>query len=141
MLSWLWRSRLTWRAAVPLTAALCLAIVATAGIGGTVGGIALIGSVVVWLLLLARLSDNEARHVLATAQASGRPAPERRVRRLLFPWWARAVAGLGALALTAAAFATLDSDGLTALVFLLAAGTAWLVERAVITLRSPRASH
>ncbi len=139
VLPWLWSSRLTWRATVPLTAALCVTIVATAGIGGAPGATVLLGSVVVWLLLLSRMADNEARHVLAVARVSGRKVPEYRVRRLLFPWWGRATVGLGALAVTVAAFAALESDGLGALVFVLAFVVALLVERAVIGLRTRRA--
>jgi len=139
VLPWLWSSRLTWRATVPLTAALCLIIVATAGIGGTPGTTVLIGSVVVWLLLLSRMADNEARHVLAVAHTQGRTPPARRVRRLLFPWWARATVALGVVAATVAAAWTLDSDWPVALTLALGLAIAWLLERGVISLRAPRA--
>jgi hypothetical protein len=131
-----WNSRLTWRAAIQLTAALCLAVLVTAGIDGTPGAVALITVVVAWLLLLSRISDNEARHVLAVARANGRTVPERRVRRLFVPLWARATLGLGVLAATLAAIAAFENDGLIALVFALAFGAAWLAERAVIALRA-----
>ena len=136
VLAWLWRSRLTWRATIPLTAALCLTIVATAGIGGTPGTVVLIAAAGGWLLLLSRMFDNEARHVAAVARAQGRTPPETRVRRLLFPWWARAALASGVLAVTVAAASALESDGLVALTLVLALGTAWLVERTVIAVRS-----
>jgi len=135
LLDWLWRSRLTWRATIPLTAALCLTIVATAGIGGTPGAVVLISAALVWGILLSRMFDNEARHVAALARAKGRTPPERRVRRLLFPWWARAVLLFGVLAVTVASAAVLESDGLVVLTLVLALGTAWLVERSVIEVR------
>ena len=131
-----WNARLTWRAAIPVTAVFCLAIVVTAGIGGTPGAVALITLVVGWLLLLSRMSDNEARHLVAVADANGRTVPARRVRRLLLPWWARAALGVGALGVTLAAIAAFENDGLIALVFALAFGAAWLVERAVIAVRA-----
>ena len=136
MLRQVWNSRLTWRAAIQSTAVLCVAIFVTAGIGGTFGTVALLALVAAWLLLLSRMSDNEARHVLAVATANGRTVPARRVRRLLLPWWARAALGLGALGATLAAVATSESDGLIALVFVLAFGAAWLAERAVIAIRA-----
>ena len=119
-----------------MTAVLCVAILVTAGIGGTAGAVALLTLVAAWLLLFSRMSDNEARHVLAVANANGRTVPARRVRRLLLPWWARAAFGLAALGVTLAAIVALESDGLIALVFALAFGTAWLAERAVIAVRS-----
>lgn len=138
MLRQVWNARLTWRAGIQATAVLCVAILVTAGIGGTVGAVALLTLVAAWLLLFSRMSDNEARHVLAVASANGRTAPARRVRRLLLPWWARAASGLAALVVTLAAIATLESDGLIALVVAVAFGAAWLAERAVIAVRSRR---
>lgn len=120
---------------MPLTAALCLTIVATAGIGGTPGVVVLIAAAVVWGLLLSRMFDNEARHVAAVAVARGRTPPERRVRRLLFPWWGRAALVSGVLAVTVASASALESDGLVALTFGIALGTAWLIERSVIAVR------
>jgi len=120
---------------MPLTGALCLTIVATAGIGGTPGALVLIAAAVVWGLLLSRMFDNEARHVAAVAVGQGRTPPERRVRRLLFPWWARAALASGVLAVTFASASALENDGLVALTFVLALGTAWLVERSVIAVR------
>ena len=120
---------------MPLTAALCLTIVATAGLGGTPGAVVLIAAAVVWGLLLSRMFDNEARHVAAVAVARGRTPPERRVRRLLFPWWGRAALVSGVLAVTVASASALESDGLVALTFGIALGTAWLVERLVIAVR------
>jgi hypothetical protein len=137
-LAWLWGSRLTWRATIPVTAVLCMTIVVFAGIGGTTGGVVLIGAAVVWLLLLSRMSDNEARHIAAVARTEGRTPPESRVRRLLFPWWGRATLALGVLAVTVAAALVLESDGLVVLAFALALAVSWLFERAVIALRSPR---
>lgn len=138
MLGQIWNARLTWRAAIQATAVLCVAILVTAGIGGTPGAVALLALGAAWLLLLSRMSDNEARHVLAVARANGRTVPARRVRRLLLPWWARATLGLGALAVTLAALAAFESDGLVVLVFALAFGAAWLAERAVIAVRARR---
>lgn len=140
VLTRVWNSRLTWSAAIPVTAVLCLAIVATAGIGGTPGAVALISSVVGWLLLLSRMSDNEARHALAVASANGRTAPMRSVRRLFFPWWGRAVLGLGALGITLAAIAVFESDGLIVLIFALAFVAGRLVERAVVAVRARHAT-
>ncbi|MBA3476711.1 MAG: hypothetical protein H0T10_08180 [Actinobacteria bacterium] len=140
VLTRVWNSRLTWSAAIPVTAVLCLAIVATAGIGGTPGAVALISSVVGWLLLLSRMSDNEARHALAVASANGRTAPMRSVRRLFFPWWGRAVLGLGALGITLAAIAVFESDGLIVLIFALAFVAGRLVERAVTAVRARHAT-
>ena len=131
-----WNARLTWRAAIPMTAVFCLAIVVTAGIGGAPGTVTLLALVASWLLLLSRMADNEARHVLAVASANGRTVPARRVRRLLLPWWARAALGVGALGVTLAAIAAFENDGLIALVFALAFAAAWLVERAVIAVRA-----
>jgi hypothetical protein len=131
-----WNARLTWRAAIQLTVVLCVAILVMAGIGGTLGTVALLVVVAAALLLISRMSDNEARHVLAVANADGRTVPPRRVRRLLLPWWVRAAFGLAALGVTLAAIVALDSDGPIALVFALAFGGAWLAERAVIAVRS-----
>jgi hypothetical protein len=138
MLRRVWNARLTWRAGIQATAVLCVAILVTAGIGGTTGAVALLALVAGWLLLFSRMSDNEARHVLAVASANGRTVPARRVRRLLLPWWVRATFGVAALGVTLAAIATLESDSLIALVFVLAFGAAWLAERAVIAVRSRR---
>ena len=113
-----------------------MATLVTAGIGGTPGTVGLLALVAAWLLLLSRMSDNEARHVLAVASANGLTVPARRVRRLLLPWWARAILGLTALGVTLAAIAAFESDGLIALVFALAFGGAWLAERAVIAMRA-----
>ncbi len=140
MLRRVWNARLTWRAGIQATALLCAAILVTAGIGGTLGVVALLALVAAWLLLFSRMSDNEARHVLAVATASGRTVPARRVRRLLLPWWVRASLGLAALGVTLAALAAFDSDVLVALVFALAFGSAWLAERAVIAVRARRAA-
>jgi hypothetical protein len=131
-----WNSRLTWKAAIQLTVVLCVAILVTAGIGGTLGTVALLVLVAAALLLISRMSDNEARHVLAVASANGRTVPARRVRRLLLPWWVRAAFGLAALGVTLAAIVELDSNGPIALVFALAFGAAWLAERAVIAVRA-----
>ncbi|HUQ22009.1 MAG TPA: hypothetical protein VM049_03250 [Gaiellaceae bacterium] len=136
MLRRVWNARLTWRAGLQATAVLCVAILVTAGIGGAAGAIALLALVAAWLLLFSRMSDNEARHVLAVASASGRTIPLRRVRRLLLPWWVRAALGVAALGATLAAIVAFDSDGLSALVFALAFGSAWLAERAVIAVRA-----
>ena len=138
MLRRVWNARLTWRAAIQLTVVLCVAILVMAGIGGTLGTVALLVLVAAVLLLVSRMSDNEARHVLAVASANGRTVPARRVRRLLLPWWVRAALGLGALGVTLAAIAASESDGLIALVFALAFGAAWLAERAVIAVRARR---
>jgi hypothetical protein len=139
MLRQVWGSRLTWKAAILATAVLCAAIAVTAGIGGTPGTVGLLALVGGWLLLLSRMSDNEARHVLAVAAAGGRTAPARRVRRLLLPWWARATLGLAALTATLAAVAAFESDTAIALVATGAFGCAWLTERAVIAVRARRA--
>ena len=85
MLAWLWSSRLTWRASVPVTAVLCLAIVVAAGIPGRAGPVLLVTAAVAWVVLLTRMSDNEARHVAEVARSQGREAPRSRVRRLLYP--------------------------------------------------------
>ena len=98
----------------------------------------MLGLVAAALLLVSRMSDNEARHVLAVANANGRTVPARRLRRLLVPWWARVLLALGALGVALAAGAAFDSDGVIALVFALALGAAWLAERAVIALRARR---
>ena len=140
MLRQVWNSRLTWRAAIQLTLVLCVAILVTAGIGGTPGTVGLLTLVAAALLLISRMSDNEARHVLAVARASGRTVPARRVRRLLLPWWARATLGLAALGVTFGAIAAFESDSLIALVVVLAFGAAWLAERAVIAVRARSAS-
>ena len=136
VLKQVWNARLTWRAAIPITTVFCLAIVVTAGIGGAPGTVTLLGLVASWLLLLSRMADNEARHVLAVATANGRTVPARRLRRLFLPWWARATLGLGVLAATLAAIALSDSDGLVALVFALSFAAAWAVERSVIAVRA-----
>ena len=135
-LAWLWGSRLTWRATIPSTAVLCLTIVLAAGIPGMVGPVVLITAAAAWLVLLGRMSDNEARHVAALARAQGRPLSGSRVRRLLFPWWARAILMLGVLAVTVAAISASESDGLVILVLVFGVAVSWLIEQAVIALRS-----
>ena len=137
MLARVWRSRLTWRASIALTASACLIFLATAGISGTPRTIVALVFLLGWIGLLARMADNEARHIARLAQAKGSPAPEWRLRRLLFPWWARVVLTLGVLAVTLAGISRFE-DGLAVLTFVLALGAAWLVEQAVIALRRPR---
>ena len=137
-LAWLWGSRLTWRAAVPVTAALGLMVVVAAAIPGITGAVVMIAATVVWLVLIGRMSDNEARHVVAVARAQGREPSRSRVRRLLFPWWARAILVLGVLAVTIAAVSASESDGPVLLAFVLALASSWLIEQAVIALRRPR---
>ncbi|MDQ3068064.1 MAG: hypothetical protein M3R12_13095 [Actinomycetota bacterium] len=136
MLGWIWRSRLTVSAAVVVTTATCLAIFAGTGIGGMPGLVVSATTIVVWLFVVSRLLDNEARHVAAVAQARGRPIPVRRLRRLLFPWWARGALSLVVLAVTAASVWVLDGDGAVGLTFVLALAGAWAIERAVIALRA-----
>jgi hypothetical protein len=137
MLARVWRSRLTWRTSITLTAVACLAFLATAGIEGTPGTIFALVFFLGWFVLLIKMADNEARHVVQLAQQKGSPAPRRQLRTLLVPWWARACGAFGVFAVTVVAIRRFD-DGLAALTFVLALAAAWLIEKTVIALRSPR---
>ena len=137
MLASVWRSRFTWKASFGLTAAGCLTILTAAGIQGTPGTVFALVFLAGWFVLLMKMSDNEARHVVRLARAKGSPAPARHLRRLLVPWWVRACGALGVLAQTLMAIAR-DDDALAALIFVLALLASWLIEKTVIAVRSPR---
>ncbi len=113
-----------------------MAVLGGAAIGGAPGAVVTATTLAGWLFLIARLADNEARHAAAIATAKGRPLPRQRLRRLLFPLWARAVLFLAALAATLVAAWQLESDGLVVLTYGAALGAAWLIERLVTGIRA-----
>jgi hypothetical protein len=137
MLARVWRSRLTWRTSIGLTAVACLAFLATAGLEGTAGTIFAVVFFMGWFVLMIKMADNEARHVVQLARQKGTPAPKRQLRTLLVPWWARACGAFAVLGVTVVAIRRFD-DGLAALTFVLALAAAWLIQKTVIALRSPR---
>ncbi len=136
MIAWVWNSRLTWRASFVVTAALCMAVLGSTGIGGAATGAVTATTLTGWLFVISRLADNEARHAAVVAIAKGRPVPRQRLRRLLFPIWARATLFLAALGATLLAAWRLESNDLVALTYGASLGAAWLVERTVIAVRS-----
>ena len=136
MLARVWRSRLTWRTSIALTAVACLAFLATAGIEGTPGTIFAVVFFMGWFVLMIKMAENEARHVVQLARQKGTPAPKRQLRTLLVPWWARACGAFAVLGVTVVAIRRFD-DGLAALTFVLALAAAWIIEKTVIALRSP----